>query len=287
MLSRLDTGDSVRGKYSPIDRSRSAFEADKCRVMSARASSIRRMSQCTAPIRGHIRGGGADCPVHGRGGGYGYSEPRSYPSYQAPVASASRSGSRSSSSGSDGGRGTARPAWQPSTSTVSYTPQQVRDLNPVRAAAVSRTQPHDVFLCHAWPDRQADAKDVYDLLVGKDVSVWFSEVSLRPGTDMRVAIDKGLVSSRMGIVLVTPAMLAKLRTDRSIASNELSALLRRNLLVPVMHGVTFEELDQVSPTLASRGGFSTAEEPMEDIVVKIAELIGTLAEEEVDELARR
>jgi hypothetical protein len=58
------------------------------------------------------------------------------------------------------------------------------------------------------------------LLVGEDVSVWFSEVSLRPGTDMRVAIERGLVSSRMGIVLVTPAMLDKLRTDRSVANNE-------------------------------------------------------------------
>ena len=142
-----------------------------------------------------------------------------------------------------------------------------------------------MFLCHAWPDRQSDAKDVYDLLLGQDISVWFSEVTLRPGTDMRVAIDKGLVTSRIGIVLVTPAMLEKLSTDRSIASNELSALLRRNLLVPVMHGVTFEELDQVSPTLASRGGFSTAEEPMEDIAVKIAELVGVLEDEEADELS--
>ncbi|MGK9148462.1 toll/interleukin-1 receptor domain-containing protein [Plantibacter flavus] len=160
----------------------------------------------------------------------------------------------------------------------------MRDLSPVRSATVARNQVHDVFLCHAWPDRQAAANDVYELLLGKDVSVWFSEVSLRPGTDMRVAIDRGLVSSRMGIVLVTPAMLDKLRTDRSIASNELSALLRRSLLVPVMHGVTFEELDQVTPTLASRGGFSTAEEPMEDIAVKIAELVGIVTEEEADEL---
>jgi hypothetical protein len=159
----------------------------------------------------------------------------------------------------------------------------VRDLESVRAATVARTQVNDVFLCHAWPDRQAAANDVYELLIGNDVSVWFSEVTLRPGTDMRVAIDRGLVSSRMGIVLVTPAMLDKLRTDRSIASNELSALLRRSLLVPVMHGVTFEELDQVTPTLASRGGFSTAEEPMEDIVVKIAELVGIVTEEEADE----
>lgn len=108
-----------------------------------------------------------------------------------------------------GGRGGARPAWQPSGSTASYTEQQVRDLESVRPATVLRTQVNDVFLCHAWPDRQAAANDVYELLLGENVSVWFSEVSLRPGT---------------------------------------------------------------------------AEEPMEDIVVKIAELVGIVTEEEADEL---
>lgn len=237
------------------------------------------MSRCTAPVLGHIRGGGADCPVHGRGGGYGYTPSYSYPSYSAPPAPPRRA----ASSSSGGGSRAARPAWQPRTSSVSYTSQQVRDLEPVRAATVLRTQAQDVFLCHAWPDRQADAKEFYDLLAKDGVSVWFSEVSLRPGTDMRIAIDRGLSSSRLGLVLVTPAMLDKLRSDRSIANAELSALLRRNLLVPVLHGVTFEELDQVSPLLASRGGFSTGEEPLEDIAEKIAELVGTLVDEEANE----
>lgn len=247
------------------------------------------MAQCTAPILGHIRGGGADCPVHGRGGGYGYGygySPPSYGSYSPPSAPTRRSASltRGGAGGGGGGRRTARPKWQPSSSTVSYTSQQVRDLEPVHNAVVTRTQGHDVFLCHAWPDRKADAKDAYDLLIAEDVSVWFSEVSLRPGTDMRLAIERGLVSSRMGLVLVTPAMLDKLRTDRSIANSELSALLRRNLLVPVMHGVTYEELEQVSPMLASKGGFDTAEEPMANIAVKIGELVGELIEEESEEL---
>lgn len=244
------------------------------------------MYRCTAPVRGHIRGGGGDCPVHGGGRGYGYTPPYR-PYTPPPVTSAVRRATSSGNGAAHSGGHAARPSWSPASSTVSYTPQQVRDLQPVRSAVELRTQAHDVFLCHAWPDRQDDAKDVYDLLVDEDVSVWFSEVTLRPGTDMRVAIDRGLVSSRMGIVLVTPSMLEKLRTDRSIASNELSALLRRSLLVPVMHGVTFEELDQVSPTLASRGGFSTAEEPIEDIVVKIAELVAVLQVEEADELSMR
>lgn len=236
--------------------------------------------QCTAPVHGHIRGGGDDCPVHGgRGGGYYHSTP----SYTPPptVSVVNRAHSSLST------RGTKRPSWSPSSSSVSYTPAQVRSLEPVRRAVVTRTQAHDVFLCHAWPDRRADAKELYDLLLGEEVSVWFSEVTLRPGTDMRVAIDKGLVSSRMGIVLVTPAMLDKLATDRSVASNELSALLRRNLLVPVMHGTTFDELDQVSPTLASRGGFSTDEDTIEDIAVKIAELVSEIRDEEADELSMR
>ena len=47
------------------------------------------------------------------------------------------------------------------------------------------------------------------------MTLWFSEVTPRPGIDMRVTIDRGLVSSRIGIVLVTLAMLDKLRTDPS------------------------------------------------------------------------
>ncbi|WP_207906733.1 toll/interleukin-1 receptor domain-containing protein [Curtobacterium sp. PhB146] len=161
----------------------------------------------------------------------------------------------------------------------------MRDLESVRAAVVTRTQAHDVFLCHAWPDRQADATDLYDLLRGEELSVWFSEVTLKLGTDMRVAIDKGLATSRIGIVLVTPAMLDKLRTDRSVASSELSALLRRSLLVPVLHGVSFEELDQVSPMLASRGGLSTKEDSLAAIAEKVAELVGELNGEEADALS--
>ncbi|MGJ9373287.1 toll/interleukin-1 receptor domain-containing protein [Nesterenkonia sp. CF4.4] len=234
------------------------------------------MSNCTAPSQGHrTSSGAASCPVHGGRGGYGYSRP-SYPSYGSSVTPVRRVGSPTGSAGGSGGRRTARPSWSPSTSTVSYTPQEVRDLEDVRTAVEARTQSNDVFLCHAWADRRDDAKDFYDLLLDEDLSVWFSEVSLTLGTDMRAAIDKGLVSSRVGIVLVTPAMLDRLRTDRSVAGSELSALLRRNLLVPVLHRVTFEELDQVSPTLASRGGLSTSEDSKEDIAVKISELVGTL-----------
>ena len=48
------------------------------------------------------------------------------------------------------------------------------------------------------------------------------------------------------------------------------ALLRRERLVPVVHGTTYEELEQVSLLLASRAGLSTAEESMAEVAAKIA-----------------
>src|SRR3546814_8818431 len=72
----------------------------------------------------------------------------------------------------------------------------------------------DVFLCHAWADRQGAAKELRDLLVAAGVNVWFSENDLPLGVPMMRAIDKGLANSRIGLVLVTPALLASLPRDR-------------------------------------------------------------------------
>jgi hypothetical protein len=115
---------------------------------------------------------------------------------------------------------------------------------------------------------------LHDLLEARGVKVWFSEKDAGLGTPLLRAIDKGLANSRVGIVLVTPALLRRLPNE-GIADKELSALLARERLVPVVHQTTFEELREVSPLLASRTGLSTAEEPMADVAAKLAELVAT------------
>jgi hypothetical protein len=86
------------------------------------------------------------------------------------------------------------------------------------------------------------------------------------------AIDKGLTNSRIGLVLVTPALLRRLPQE-GIADKELSALLARDRLVPIVHNTTYEALREVSPLLASRTGLNTAEESIADVAAKIAELV--------------
>jgi hypothetical protein len=158
---------------------------------------------------------------------------------------------------------------------VFYTPTEVQALTAIRQNVEQRgVQPdlRDVFLCHAWDDRHGVAKELHDLLESKGVSVWFSEKDVSLGTPLLRAIDKGLANSRVGIVLVTPALLLRLPKE-GIADKELSALLALERLVPVVHGTTYEALRDVSPLLASRSGLSTAEESMADVAAKIAELV--------------
>lgn len=158
---------------------------------------------------------------------------------------------------------------------MAYTPAEVRALTPFRDSVEKRPpQPdlRDVFLCHAWDDRGGAAKELHDLLESRGVSVWFSEKDVVLGTSLLREIDRGLAKSRVGIVLVTPALLRRLKGE-GIADKELSVLLARDLLVPIVHDTTYEALRDVSPMLGSRSGLSTAENPMADVAAKLAELV--------------
>lgn len=231
------------------------------------------MASCTAPVYGHrSSSAAANCPACGgrsRYYGGGYSSYGSDRSYSSPSYSSSGSGGGGSSSGG-------RPRWSRAGSSVSYTAAQVQSLTPIRQTVETRAavQPdlRDVFLCHAWDDRQGPAKDLHNSLVAAGVKVWFSEKDLGLGVPMMRAIDRGLANSRIGLVLVTPALLARLPKE-SVAEKELSALLAGNQLVPIVHNTTYEALRNVSPLLASRSGLDTAEDSMAVVAAKIAELV--------------
>ena len=227
------------------------------------------MARCTAPVRGHSSAAAvAACPAcRYKSRGYsGYSSPTS--SYSS-VSNNYSSGSRSSSSSS-------KPRWSKANSSLTYTSAQVQSLTPIRETIETRAaqQPdlRDVFLCHAWDDRQGAAKELHDLLVAAGVKVWFSENDLALGVPMMRAIDRGLANSRIGLVLVTPALLARLPKE-GVADKELSVLLMRNQLVPIVHNTTYNDLLNVSPMLASRSGLDTAEDSMAVVAQKIAELV--------------
>lgn len=230
------------------------------------------MARCTAPIYGHrTESARANCPACGGS----YNRYSSYSSYSSPYTPSYSSSSNSVSRSNSSGQNRSKARWASGGSNILYTPEEIRTLTPIRENFEKRSsfpELRDVFLCHAWDDRKDVAKELHDLLESNGVSVWFSEKDVLLGSSLLREIDKGLAKSRVGIVLVTPSFLNRVKGE-GIADKELSALLARDLLVPIVHKTTFENLREVSPLLGSRSGLSTIENTMEDIAAKLAELV--------------
>ena len=230
------------------------------------------MARCTAPVRGHSSAAAAArCPAC-RGRSYGYGGYSGYSSSYSSPHSSSYTGS-GGSSGSSGGKRKA--SWSKAGSTTLYTSAQISTLAPVRKEVEKRADKpdiRDVFLCHAWDDRKHSAKELNDLLEAKGVSVWFSEKDIPLGTSFLREIDKELAKSKMGLVLVTPSFLKRV-SNEGVADKELSALLARDQLIPVVHETTYDALRDVSSLLGSRNGLDTTEDSMAVIAEKLAELV--------------
>jgi hypothetical protein len=139
--------------------------------------------------------------------------------------------------------------------------------------AKTDTDRRDLFLCHAWDDREGAALEFYNILTGLDVKVWFSEKDVPLGTPLMRQIDLGLKNSRAGIVLVTPAMLKSLDAE-GIAVKELSVLLGSGRVIPIAHGTTFDIMRDSSPMLASHRGLTTTDYgSLDEVALKIADMV--------------
>jgi formylglycine-generating enzyme required for sulfatase activity len=118
--------------------------------------------------------------------------------------------------------------------------------------------PADVFISHAYEDKEV-ARPLAEALRQRGLTVWYDEYVLRLGDSLREVIERGLASSRFGVVILSPSFFAKEWPQR-----ELNALLAREttkrskVLLPVWHNLTLEEVTARTPILADRLAVSTA-----------------------------
>lgn len=118
---------------------------------------------------------------------------------------------------------------------------------------------YDVFICHASEDKDDFVRPLAQALRERHIEVWYDEFSLRVGDSLRQAIDRGLASSRFGIVVLSPAFFRKRWTQR-----ELNGLVAREmhegreLVLPIWHEVDHAEVIKHSPPLADAYAISSA-----------------------------
>lgn len=131
----------------------------------------------------------------------------------------------------------------------------------------------DVFISHASEDKDDVVRSLALALQAGGLSVWYDEFELRIGDSLRRKIDKGLASSRFGVVVLSKAFFGKGWTEYELDGLVTRAITGDQILLPVWHNVTKAEVVGYSPSLADKLARSTATHTVEEIAAEIVDVI--------------
>ena len=140
----------------------------------------------------------------------------------------------------------------------------------------SKTMPsigYDVFISHATEDKDDIVRPLAENLLSQGLEIWYDEFELRIGDNLRQKIDFGLARSRFGIVVISPSFFVK-----NWSQYELDALVTREMtgeqiILPLWHRITKEEVVQRSPSLANKVARNTSDFTIKEIACEIADLV--------------
>jgi hypothetical protein len=145
----------------------------------------------------------------------------------------------------------------------------------VKAYGAGLGKKWDIFVCHASEDKEDFVRPLSAALRESGLSVWYDEFSLTVGDSLRSKIDEGLSNSRYGIVVLSKHFFAKKWPQR-----ELDGLVAREVagtgpkvILPVWHGITYQEISENSPTLAGRLA-ARSDDGMDTVVRQLREAMG-------------
>lgn len=132
---------------------------------------------------------------------------------------------------------------------------------------------YDVFISHASEDKDAIVRPLANALQEEGLRVWYDEFELRIGDSLRRKIDQGLANSRVGLVVLSQAFISKGWTNYELDGIVTKAVTGEQVLLPIWHNISKQEVIAFSPSLADKLARSTATHTVQEIASEIAELI--------------
>jgi hypothetical protein len=131
---------------------------------------------------------------------------------------------------------------------------------------------YDVFISHAWEDKEDFVDELADELRKAGFKVWYDTDKIKWGDSMRQKIDEGLSHSKFGIVVLSPNYIAP---GKYWTKAELDALfslesVNGKMLLPIWHNLTKQDVMTFSPIIANRKAMTTATMTAKDIAGELA-----------------
>lgn len=162
-------------------------------------------------------------------------------------------------------------ARQPRLSTV---PSLVQDREiPAGYGDEPIVRKYDVFISHASEDKDDVVRPLALALQDKSLRVWYDEFELKIGDSLRQKIDKGLANSRFGIVVLSKNFIRKGWTNYELDGIITKSVSGQQVVLPIWHNITKQEVIDYSPSLADKVARNTAFYTIAEIAEEIAEVI--------------
>lgn len=151
-------------------------------------------------------------------------------------------------------------------------------------ASAGSTAVYDVFVSHAWEDKDSFVSEFVDELTALSISVWYDRNKIVWGDSMRAKIDEGLRKSKFGVAVISPNYIAdgKYWTKAELDGLFQLESVNGKMLLPIWHNITKKEVMDYSPIIAGRLAMTTASMTPKEIAEELQKL---LSETEPQEFA--
>jgi hypothetical protein len=131
----------------------------------------------------------------------------------------------------------------------------------------------DIFISHASEDKQAIVRPLALALRERGLEVWYDEFELKIGDSLRRKIDAGIARSRFGIVVLSKPFFAKGWTQYELDGLVTMAVNDRQVILPLWHEISKDEVLRQSPSLADKVALRTADHSTYEIAEEIAQVV--------------
>lgn len=141
---------------------------------------------------------------------------------------------------------------------------------------------YDVFVSHAWEDKESFVDEFVQALRDKKLKVWYDTQKMKWGDSMRSKIDEGLRHSKFGVAVLSPDYIAdgKYWTKAELDGLFQLESINGKMLLPIWHNLTKKQVMDFSPIIAGKLAMNTASMTPDEIAGQLVELLHEETEDE-------
>lgn len=132
---------------------------------------------------------------------------------------------------------------------------------------------YDAFISHASEDKQEFVRPLAGKLTELGLKIWYDEFELKVGDRLRGSIDRGLVNSRYGIVVLSKNFFSKNWPQYELDGLTAREIEGRKVILPIWYGISKKDVLKYSPPLADKIAIDSSKKTIAEMAAELKEVI--------------